>query len=106
MIRALVPGIGPKYTKYYIGLAMSGSTAQNFVSFVPSKNHVIVQFRIAQDDDLSRRLNDSDLNVVVYDKQWGYYRIRVRQPDLEDNERCNTLSELISLAHAAYPGNR
>ena len=106
MIHAVVPGIEPKFNKYYIGLAMPGSTARNFVSFVPRKAHLIVQFRIAQDDELSSRLSESDLNLLAYDKQWGYYRIAVRQPDLEDEERRSIINELIGMAHAAYPGNR
>ena len=104
MIRSVVPGIGPKFNKHYIGLAMPGTAAQNFVSFVPRKAHLIVRFRIAQDDELSSRLSESNLNLLAYDKQWGYYRIGVMQADLEDKERCDTIGELIGLAHAAYPG--
>ena len=103
MIRIVVPRIGPKFNKHYIGLAMPGSTAQNFVTFVPRKAHLIVQFRIAQDDELSLRLSESDLNLLAYDKQWRYYRIGVKQSDLEDKERCDTIGELIGMAHAAYP---
>ena len=106
MIRVVVPGIGPKFNKHYIGLAMPGSTAQNFVSFVPRKAHLIVQFRIAQDDELSSRLSESNLNLLAYDKQWRYYRIGLKQSDLEDEDRCNTISELISMANAAYPSNK
>lgn len=106
MIHSVVPGIEPKFNKYYIGLAMPGSAARNFVSFVPRKAHLIVQFRIAQDDELSSRLSESDLNLLAYDKQWGYYRIAVRQPDLEDEERRSIINELIGMAHAEYPGNR
>ena len=103
MIRSVVPGIGPKYNKHYIGLAMPGSRAQNFVTFVPRKSHLIAHFRIPQSDDLSSRLSESDLNLLSYDKQWGYYRIGVKQADLDDEERCNIIHELISMAHAAYP---
>lgn len=103
MIRNVVPGIRPKFNKYYIGLAMPGSTAQNFVTFVPRKARLIVQFRIAHDDELSLRLSESNLNLLPYDKQWGYYRIGIIQSDMEDKERCNTIGELIRMAHAAYP---
>ena len=106
MIRVVVPGIGSKFNKYYIGLAMPGSTAQNFVSFVPRKAHLIVRFRIPQDDELSSRLSESDLNLLTYDKRWGFYRIVVKQSDLEDEERCNIIKELISMANAAYPSNK
>ena len=64
MIRRIVPGIGPKYNKHYIGLAIPGSTSQNFVTFVPRKAHLIMRFRIAQDDELSSRLSESNLNIL------------------------------------------
>ena len=103
MIRDVVPGIRPKFNKHYIGLAMPGSTAQNFVTFVPRKAHLIVQFRIAQDDELSSRLSESNLSFLPYDKQWGNYRVAVKQSDLEDKERCDTIGELIGMAHNPYP---
>ena len=102
-IQKIAPGIGPKFNKQYIGLAMPGSVAQNFVSFVPRKANLIVQFRIPQDDELSQRLSESNLNLLAYDKQWGYYRIRVNDADLKDTARRNTISELILAAHEAYP---
>ena len=105
-IRNVVPGIMPKFNKHYIGLAMPGSTAQNFVTFEPRKAHLIVRFRIVQDDDLSSRLTESNLNLLPYDSRWGYYRIRIKQTDLEDPERCDTIDDLIKMAHRAYPSNR
>ena len=106
MIRKVQPEIGPKYNKHYIGLAVPGNTAQNFVSFVPRKAHLIVQFRIAQNGDLTSRLDERNLHLLAYDKQWGYYRIKVKQSDLEDEERHNTIDELVKMAHDEYPNNR
>ena len=102
-IQKIAPGIGPKFNKHYIGLAMPGSAAQNFVSFVPRKANLIVQFRIPQDDELSRQLDESNLNLLAYDKQWGYYRIRVNSSDFDDNARCNTIADLMRVAYDAYP---
>ena len=48
----------------------------------------------------------SNLNLLAYDKQWRYYRIGLKQSDLEDEDRCNTISELIGMANAAYPSNK
>ncbi len=103
MIRKVVPGIEPKYNKYYVGLAMPGSSAKNFVSFVPRKAHLIVQFRIKHNDELTSRLSETNLNILPYDIQWGYYRIGVKQPDLEDGERLQIIEDLIRTAHAEYP---
>ena len=103
MIRDVAPGIGPKFNKHYIGLAMPGSSASNFITFVPRKTGLIVQFRIAHDDDLSERLSEKGLILLTYEKRWGYYRIRVNNTDLEDSERRNTITELIKVARDAYP---
>ncbi len=103
MIQNVVQGIMPKFNKHYIGLAMPGSAAQNFVTFVPRKTHLIVNFRIAQDDELSSWLSESNLNLLNYEKRWGYYRIKVRQSDLEDPEQCDTIGRLIGMAYDAYP---
>ena len=105
MIRGESPGIGPKFNKHYIGLAMPGSSAQNFVSFVPRKAHVIAQFKIAQSEELSTRLNGSNLNLLAYGKQWSYYRVRVTQSDLDDSERSETIASLIKIARQAYPAH-
>ena len=103
MIRDVAPGIGPKFNKHYIGLAMPGSSASNFITFVPRKTGLIVQFRIAHDDELSERLSEKGLILLTYEKRWGYYRIRVNNTDLEDSERRNTITELIKVARDAYP---
>lgn len=103
MIREEAPGIGPKFNKHYIGLAMPGSSAQNFVTFVPRRAHVIVQFKIAQSEEWSSRLDTSNLNMLAYDKQWGYYRVRATQADLEDGDRRQIIADLIREAHRAYP---
>ncbi len=102
MIHDEVPGIGPKFNKHYIGLAMPGSSAQNFVTFVPRKAHVVAQFKIAQDENLSSRLSASNLNLLAYDKQWHYYRVRISESDLEDSDRKEFIAELIKTAHASY----
>lgn len=103
IIRQVEPGIEPNYTKYYIGLAMPGSSARNFVSFVPQKARLIVQFRIKQSEELTSRLIETNLNLLSYDRQWGYYRIGFKQSDLEDEERLQTIEELIRIARMEYP---
>ena len=102
MIRTVQPGIGPKYNKGHIGLAMPGGTAQNFVSFIPRKDHLIVRFRIAQDDALSSLLGGSRLKEMSYDS--GRYRVRVDQTVLKDEEVRNLIVKFIDRAHKEYPG--
>ena len=103
MIGDVLPGVQPKYNKHYIGLARPGSSAQNFVTFVPRKQNLIVAFRIAQDDALTSRLGGSRLNVIAYDKRSGNYPIRLNQSVLKDKELRNIIAELIKNAHSEYP---
>ena len=103
MVQKVVPDIEPKFNKHYIGLAIPGRPAQNFVTFVPRKSNLIVQFRITHDDELSSRLSEGELNVLPYDKRFNRYRIRVFDRDFNHAERCDTIGELITLAHDAYP---
>ena len=105
MIRKLEPNIGPKYNKHYIGLAPSGGTARNFVIFRPRRFHVLTEFKIPQNEELTNKLDESGLALVAYDSKWGAYRIRVRQTDLEDEERSKVLTEFIIGARDAYVGN-
>ena len=100
MIRGVAPGIGAKYNKYYIGLAKPGSPVRNFVTFVPRKTNVIIQFRIPQDEELSSSLSEKGLILLNYDKQWGYYRIRVSQSDFENKEHLDAIKALIETAYS------
>ncbi|MCY4529120.1 MAG: hypothetical protein OXD46_08865 [Chloroflexi bacterium] len=100
LIRELYPGVEPRYTVHYIGLAFDGR-AQNFVSFIPRKSHyVLTSFKIPQNDETTSRLNDSGLAVLSYDSAFGNYRVQIRQSDL--GEHRSLLLELIREAYTAY----
>ena len=103
MIGTVLPGVQPKYNKNYIGLAKPGNSAQNFVTFVPRRQHIIVRFRIAQDDTLSSQLASSRLDVIAYDKRSGRYRVRIDHTVLEDSELRSIIAQLIERAHKEYP---
>ena len=100
MIKQVAPGIEPKYNKQHIGLAEPGGSARNFVLFQPSKKHLRLKFRMAQDDALSSQLDDSELDYMGYNR--GRYQIRVFPSDLEDEETCNLIADLIARAHREF----
>ena len=102
MIEELAPGIEPKYNKRHIGLAAPSGSARNFVLFQPRKKHLLVRFRMAQDDALSSQLDDSELDYMGYDKRRRRYQIRVVPSDLEDEETRNLITDLITKAHKEY----
>lgn len=98
LIRKVQPGLDPKYNKHYIGLASNG-VARNFVVFNPKKKYVLTSFKIPQEEDLTAWLDETGLNIMSYDRA-GYYRLRVRQSDLDNHKE--DLLQLINKAYAAY----
>jgi hypothetical protein len=73
-----------KYNKHYIGLEHN-NIANNFISFIPRKSTVIMMFRTEKTDELDEILDNSDLDVLSYDKQWRQYRFRLKETDLNSN---------------------
>ena len=92
LIHQVRPGLELKYNKYYIGLAKNG-IPDNFIIMRPRKEHVGVEFRIARNDATSTLIDDSELDVLPYDKRWGKYRVRITPTDLE--KRQEMLLQLI-----------
>ena len=105
MVQQVVPNASAKFNKHYIGLTVSGGTAQNFVSFVPQKSNVIARFKINQDEELTEKLEESGLSILPYFKTSGLYRVKVNQAVLRNEDHSTTMRELISRAKGAYFGN-
>lgn len=105
MVQEVEPNASATFNKHYIGLTVSGGTAQNFVSFVPQKSNVIARFKISQDEELTEKLDESGLSILPYAKTWGLYRVKVNQAVLRDKDHSTTMRELISRAKGAYFGN-
>lgn len=99
IIQEVEPSVQLKYNKNYIGLARHG-LATNFVQFRPRRHHVNVEFKIPRSDDLSQRLEDAGLEVLVYSKRWGKYRMQITEEDTTENR--DLLRELADLARENY----
>ena len=102
MIKEVAPGTVPKYNKRHIGLAAPGGSARNFVVFQPRKKHLLISFRMAQDDVLSSQLDDSELDYMGYDSKRGRYQVRVVLSDLKDSETRGLIDKLIRGAHEEF----
>lgn len=88
-----------KFNKHYIGLEKN-NIANNFVSFVPRKSVVIIHFKLEKVEEIDDLLENSDLDVLAYDKQWGQYRIRLKETDLKSN--FDILKTLTEKAKSSY----
>lgn len=85
-----------KYNKYYIGIERNGM-ANNFIQFVPRKTSILMHFKLEKADEVDELLENSDLNVMSYDKQWKQYRVKLKENDIKSNwEIIKQLTERAS----------
>lgn len=76
LVNEVAGGRTLKYNKHYVGLARDG-VADNFVNFRPRKNYLATSFRIRRNEETTAIVDDSELDPMPYDNQWGYYRVRL-----------------------------
>lgn len=88
-----------KYNKHYIGLAKN-NIANNFISFVPRKNAVLLNIKLDKSEEIDELIQSSALDLLSYDNQWGQYRIRLKESDLETNH--SVLKLLVMKAKESY----
>jgi len=99
IITEVEPAVSLKYNKNYIGLARNGLAA-NFVQFRPRNQHVVVEFKIPRSDELTQRLEDAGIEVLVYSTRWGRYRMQVTEGDVAQSR--DLLRELVVQARDNY----
>ena len=85
LIRGFAPQFEPKYNKFYIGLAENGRP-NNFASFRPQKNHLRLEIRLKQTEEVGTEMEESGLEVINYDKRHGTYRLRLAGKEIEKQE--------------------
>jgi predicted transport protein len=82
LIQEFAPGHELKYNKHYIGLAVNGRP-NNFVAFRPQRTALRLEVKLPKSDEVSRRLEEVGLEVLEYDRQFGYYKLRLSAEDIE-----------------------
>lgn len=82
LVNEITPGMALKYNKYYVGLARDG-IADNFLAFRPRREYLVTEFRIPRSDELSALIEESGMDTLPYDNQWGNYRIRLKGEDFK-----------------------
>lgn len=99
LVDEIAPGYALKYNKHYIGLQKQG-LSQNFVSMIPRKKVVLLNAKHDQVEELNSMLKETDMDVLAYDKQWGQYRLRLTESDIQQNKQA--LLQLIGKAYSSY----
>jgi hypothetical protein len=84
LVNEVTPGMALKYNKHYIGLARGG-VPDNFVIGRARKAHLITEFRLPRDDEVTSLIEDAGVDSLDYDKRWGHYKLRLTQQDLANH---------------------
>ena len=101
LIHSFAAGFELKYNKHYIGLVLNGK-AINFVVFRPQKSALRFEVALPKDEERLRKLEGAGLEVLEYDAQFGYWKIRLSAEDIEKHREL--LSDLMKEAYVARGG--
>jgi hypothetical protein len=102
-IHAIVDGVAPgfslKYNKHYIGLSIQG-ISKNFITMTPRKKAILLAAKLPQAEETQALLEQTDMDIMSYDKQWNQYRVRLTEKDVQQSKA--TLVQLVQKAYTAY----
>lgn len=88
-----------KYNKHYIGIEKN-NVANNFITFIPRNTAVLLNIRIEKTEETDEVLDNTDLDILSYDKNWKMYRVRIYPKDVPDN--MGIIRDLVKKAKADY----
>ena len=88
-----------KYNKFYIGLAKEGRPF-NFVTFLPRKNHIILQVPVPKTEELDDKIDGAAIDSL--DHHEGKYRLRITKADVAS--KSDFLKDLMTMAYAKRTG--
>lgn len=84
-IKDIDPYLDFKYNKFYIGLSKNGQP-YNFVIFKAKKNHLRAEIKLARTEEIDKKIEDTDLDVMEYLSSNQRYRFRLDKNDLKKHE--------------------
>ncbi|MEI6320071.1 MAG: DUF5655 domain-containing protein [Pseudomonadota bacterium] len=99
IVEEVAPGFALKYNKHYIGLSTQG-ISKNFISMTPRKKAILLMAKLPQAEETQALLEQTDMDIMAYDKQWNQYRVRLTEKDIQQSKA--TLQQLIQKAYATY----
>ncbi len=96
IVHRIDPTLQLKYNKFYIGLSRDGQP-NNFVSFKPKKNWIILEVGLPQSDDLDAKIENAGIETLEYVKSWRRYRLKLTPADIAG--KTVALEEIIKQAY-------
>jgi len=98
-ISSKYPGFVANYNKHYIGLSIEG-ISKNFIYFKPKKSSLLLVAKHEADDELSKLLDESNLDVLPLNPRFREYKIRLKEQDYGINR--DAIFFLIDKAYESY----
>ena len=84
------------YNKAFIGLTRQGR-ANNFVVIEPRKNSALVSIKLPQSEEIDKKFEDTELDLLPYSTRYGQYRPRIGKGDVAKyGDLLRTLLELAN----------
>lgn len=90
-----------KYNKFYIGLSRDGQPF-NFIQLRPRKNQINLEVKVPEDPQTDEKLESAGIDVIGYNKRWGYYQLRLTKSQL--SQKAGFLHDLILMAYKRRVG--
>ena len=82
LVKVVEPGATLKYNKFYIGLSVR-NRANNFVSFVPQKTCLRVEYKLPQVPENDELFEKAGFENIGYDRTWHQYKTRLNKGEIE-----------------------
>jgi len=99
LVRTIDPTFGPKYNKWYVGLARSGQPL-NFIVFKPKNQWVRVELKLERSDEVQSRLEEAGIDLMEYSSREQRYKFRLSKGDAE--KHAALLGELFRASLNAF----
>jgi hypothetical protein len=96
MITDFVQNASLSYKKIFIGIRVNGR-AFNFASFQPQKHAMLLWVCLPKSAELDEQLENSELDVLKYDKVNKLYGLKLKEPDI--NAHNKLLNDLLRKAY-------
>lgn len=100
IVDEVASGFTLKYNKHYIGLSNKQGISKNFISITPRKKAVLLSAKLQQAEEIQALLEQTDMDILAYDKQWNQYRVRLTEKDIQQSKA--TLLQLVQKAYVSY----
>jgi predicted transport protein len=95
IVREIDPSLELQYNRHYIGIYRSGQPF-NFCTLRPRKASIQVAIKLPRNDELDKRIEESDVETLSYSK-WGAYRLSFEKGEIAPHQEF-----LLQLLKDAY----